>query len=216
MPPVVNDKPFYSPHHLLMTVFANLPSSIQPLTATPRPRADWSAVERDYRTGKFTLRELASKYGVSHQAVSKQVKNGGWTQDLSLAVRQATESRLFQQVVDAEVAKSSQAVADTVMAAAEVNMRVILTHRMDAQRARQAMEAARVAVLACGASVTRMSDAATFAAAVESLGRSTKIAIDIERKAFRLDEEQPQKADEEDAAVSISQLLARFELVNSR
>ena len=178
-----------------------------------RGRIDWNAVERDYRTGKFTLRELASKYGVSHQAVSKQVKNGGWTQDLSLAVRQATESKLFQQVVDAEVAKSSQAVANTVMAAAEVNMRVILCHRLDAQRARQAMEAARVAVLACGASVTRISDAATFAAAVESLGRTTKIAIDIERKAFRLDEEQPQKADEDEGTGSIAQLLARFEAV---
>lgn len=181
-----------------------------------RGRIDWDAVERDYRTGKFTLRELASKYGVSHQAVGKRVKSGSWTRDLSLAVKQATESKLFQQVVDAQVAKNSQAVANTVMAAAEVNMRVILSHRMDAQRAREAMEAARAAVLACGASVTRMGDAATFAAAVESLGRTTKIAIEIERKAFRLDEEQPEKTAEGEGSGCIAELLARFEAVDTR
>jgi predicted DNA-binding protein YlxM (UPF0122 family) len=103
-----------------------------------RPKAtrstDWAAVERDYRTGKFTLRELAEKYDISHQAVGKQVKTKGWTQDLSLAIKQATNAKLVAELVDKEVAKGGQEVANTVLAAAELNKQVILRHRGDISR----------------------------------------------------------------------------------
>jgi predicted DNA-binding protein YlxM (UPF0122 family) len=99
--------------------------------AQPKRRADWDAVERDYRTGKFTLRELADKYGVSHQAIGKQVKTKGWTQDLSTAIKQATNAKLVAELVDKEVAKGGQEVAKTVLAAAELNKQVILKHRGD-------------------------------------------------------------------------------------
>lgn len=94
-------------------------------------RTDWDAVERDYRTGKFTLRELAEKYGVSHQAIGKQVKTKGWTQDLSTAIKRATNAKLVAELVDKEVAKGGQEVAKTVLAAAELNKQVILKHRGD-------------------------------------------------------------------------------------
>lgn len=103
---------------------------------TKRRRADWDAVERDYRTGKFTLRELGDKYGVSHQAIGKHVKEDGWTQDLSAAIKQATNARLVDDLVAKEVAKSGQAVANTILAAADLNKQVILSHRQDIARAR--------------------------------------------------------------------------------
>ena len=39
--------------------------------APPKKRADWDAIERDYRTGKFTLRELEAKQFrvLTHQLV---------------------------------------------------------------------------------------------------------------------------------------------------
>jgi hypothetical protein len=37
-----------------------------------RRKTDWAAVERDFRTGKWTSQELGDKYGVSRQAVDKQ------------------------------------------------------------------------------------------------------------------------------------------------
>lgn len=105
---------------------------------TTKPKAkrdtDWAAVERDYRTGKFTLRELAEKYHVSHQAVGKQVKTKGWTQDLSLAIKQATNAKLVSELVDKEIASGGQEVANTVLVAAEVNKQVILKHRGDIAR----------------------------------------------------------------------------------
>jgi hypothetical protein len=99
--------------------------------AKKKPRVDWDAVERDYRTGKFTLRELAAKYGCSHQAINLQAKKNGWTQDLSLAIKQATNALLVDELVAKEVDKTGQALASTVLVAAEVNKRVILGHRQD-------------------------------------------------------------------------------------
>lgn len=109
------------------------PKAVAPVK---KHRTDWDAVERDYRTGKFTLRELASKYGVSHQAIAKQAKTKDWTQDLSIAIKQATNAKLVDDLVAKEVARGGQAVANTILAAADLNKQVILSHRNDIRRAR--------------------------------------------------------------------------------
>ena len=94
-----------------------------------RKRVDWEAVERDFRTGKFTQRELADKYGVTHGAVGKRARDHGWQKDLTAEIRQATNAKLVQELVSKEVAKGSQEVSNTVLAAAEINKNVILAHR---------------------------------------------------------------------------------------
>lgn len=59
-----------------------------------RKPVDWAAVERDYRTGSLTDRELGRLYGCSHTAVQKHAKAGGWQRDLSAAVRSAARAKL--------------------------------------------------------------------------------------------------------------------------
>ena len=92
-------------------------------------RTDWDAVERDYRTGRFTLRELETKYEVNNSTISRRADKHGWTQDLSTAIKQATNAKLIQSIVAAECSTAQQNAADTVLAAAEVNKQVILGHR---------------------------------------------------------------------------------------
>lgn len=94
-----------------------------------RSRVDWDAVERDYRTGKFTEHELADKHGATRSAVSKHKRTKGWTKDLKEEIRQATNARLVAELVADEVAEGSKKVADVVSVAAEVNTQVILKHR---------------------------------------------------------------------------------------
>lgn len=100
----------------------------------PKPRTDWDAVERDYRTGQFTLRELAEKYGISHAAIGKKSRAGVWQQDLSSAIRQATNAKLAAELVSSEVSKSFQEVSSVVAVAAEVNTQVIRGHRVGLTR----------------------------------------------------------------------------------
>ncbi len=103
--------------------------SEQPEAPTTRRQIDWDAVERDWRLGKFTSRELAEKYRVSHTAINKKARDNAWVQDLTDQIRQATNARLTTELVSSEVANGFQAVSETVLVAAEINTRVILSHR---------------------------------------------------------------------------------------
>jgi len=97
-------------------------------------KTDWDAVERDYRTGAFTLRELDEKYGLSHAGIGQKARSEGWQQDLSIAIRQATNAKLTAELVSNEVSKSLQEVSTVVAAAAEANVGVILGHRVGLKR----------------------------------------------------------------------------------
>lgn len=109
----------------------------------PRPKraADWEAIEREYRTGKWSDQELADHFDniVSRQAIWKRARKGGWQKDLSAEVRRATRAGLIadelekrnEGVVAGVVADGLQKVANTVQVAAEVAKNVILRHRSD-------------------------------------------------------------------------------------
>ena len=47
---------------------------------------DWPAVERDYRSGSFSLRELAERHRCSHSAIANFASRHGWTRHPSPAV----------------------------------------------------------------------------------------------------------------------------------
>lgn len=97
-------------------------------------KTDWEAVERDYRTGKYTLRELETKHGADNGLISRKAKKNGWTQDLAVAIKQATSAKLAEQLVSKEVSKNQQKVSNTIDAAATMGMNVILGHRKGLKR----------------------------------------------------------------------------------
>ena len=98
-------------------------------------RADWDAVERDYRTGEFTDGELASAHSLTREAIvrrrSKEQKAdpSRWVKDLAPHVRAATNALLMQETVADAITQGHNKVTGAVMVAAEVNTRVILSHR---------------------------------------------------------------------------------------
>lgn len=96
-------------------------------------RNDWEAVERDFRTGKFTLRELEKKHGPSYAEISRRSKKEGWTKDLRDIIKQATNAAVLRETVT----NAQQDVTETVLAAAETNKQVILGHRKDIAAAQQ-------------------------------------------------------------------------------
>lgn len=120
-------------------------------TDAPTAKTDWDAVERDYRTGKFTSRELAAMHGGSHTQVTRRAKSGKWERDLRDVIRKAASAAVIREEVAARQARhlgqQQSAMAtegarlvppttDTVMVAAEIAKDVIVRHRNDLQRAR--------------------------------------------------------------------------------
>jgi len=110
------------------------------MAAEKKARLDWQAVERDYRTGKFTSRELAEKHGCTHTAINKKAREHGWSQDLSKAIRQATDAKVIEaevsKKVSSAVSKGFQKTVDSVLVAAEIGKDVILRHRSDIRSTR--------------------------------------------------------------------------------
>lgn len=103
---------------------------------TGRTRPDWEAIERDFRTGKFTVRELGAKHGTSYSQISRRATKEGWTKDLRGVIREATAAAVIRETVAAASAGAQTATAETVLVAAEVSKQVILQHRGDLGSAR--------------------------------------------------------------------------------
>ena len=161
-------------------------------TAAPadkaKPRADWEAIERDYRTGRYTLRELQARHGAAFATIGQRAKREGWKQDLQAAVRQATNAKVVEALITQETHKATHSAAETVIAAADINSQVVLRHCGMLTRLADDAEAARAKVVELMADVTDLREASAAAGALESLSRTTKNLIDKERQALRLDE----------------------------
>ena len=104
----------------------------KPTTKAPaRKRVDWEAIERDYRTGQFSLRELEKKHGAGFSKIGKRAKDEAWSKDLADAVRQATSAALIAEVATERATEGLHGTTDVVLAVAEINKQVILGHRAD-------------------------------------------------------------------------------------
>ena len=163
--------------------------------AVPQPakgrRVDWDAVERDYRTDKFTLRQLEAKHGVSYAQICRKASEKKWTRDLRETIKRATDNALLLDAVTA----AQQSATNTVLVAAEVNKRIILGHRQRLTELADAVDQAKTKLLSLGDSVADIREAATFVQAAGNLASATKTLIEQERKAYQLDDEPPDSGD---------------------
>lgn len=62
---------------------------------TDKPKPDWEAIERDFRLGRYSVRELGQIHGVAHTTITRRAAKAGWTQDKSADVRARAQARLL-------------------------------------------------------------------------------------------------------------------------
>lgn len=48
-----------------------------------KPSVDWELIEKEYRVGSKTIRQIAKDHCVSHTAVQKRASRGGWVREES-------------------------------------------------------------------------------------------------------------------------------------
>ncbi|ORJ47857.1 hypothetical protein B2M27_23840 [Kluyvera intermedia] len=101
-------------------------------------KPDWEAIESAYRAGVLSVRELAGKYGISHQAISKRAKKDGWERDLKAKVQAKADALVAKREVARQVATGSTiSERQLIEATAEVIATVRMEHRGDIRRARE-------------------------------------------------------------------------------
>lgn len=102
-----------------------------------RKAYDWEAIEREYRAGQLSIKEVARRYGCSDTAIRKKAKKLGWERDLASAIRDKVRNKLVRE----EVRGGNVSEPELIEQAAERGAQVVLTHRKDINRLRD-LEAA--------------------------------------------------------------------------
>jgi len=98
---------------------------------------DWEGIEREYRAGIKSLRQLGAEYGPSHVAIKKRADKEGWSRDLSAKIKAAAEAKVNKDAVTREVnAETKAAEQEIVEANAEMQAGIIRAHRADITRSR--------------------------------------------------------------------------------
>lgn len=102
-----------------------------------KPPVDWRAIERDYRSGVLTLRQIGEQHGVTHGAINKRAKRDGWDRDLSARIKAKAEALVSKQVVSNQETKEQKVSEKAVIEAnAELQANIIVAHRKDIRKAR--------------------------------------------------------------------------------
>ncbi|WEX75244.1 hypothetical protein PYH37_000629 [Sinorhizobium numidicum] len=101
-------------------------------------RADWEAIEREYRAGQISHRAIASAHGITGGAIRKKAKSEGWQRVLADEVRQAVREKLVRSDADEGTQDGTHAQrasdSEIIEGAAIRGLNVITSHRKDLQQ----------------------------------------------------------------------------------
>lgn len=148
----------------------------------PRQPIDWEAIEREYRAGQLSVREIGRRYSVTDGAIRQRAKREKWPRDLSDQVREEVRSELLRSELRSESSR------EAVRTAAARGVEIVRQHRAmlgklfsDASRLQD--EIGRL----LGREISTMSEAELAARAMEILSRTVERQQKLERVAFSLD-----------------------------
>lgn len=213
---------------------------MQTTPSDPKPRVDWEAVERDYRAGLKSLREIGKQHGVTAAAILKHARKAGWDRDLSAKIKAKAEALVNSAQVNGQVntvnAVDEQAI---ITANAEAIVRVKLAHRKDIRRARDhamrlleeleqtddgeamsgRLETLASALAGAGdlvnakkvAQLLRSMDLAGRTATMKMLVDTISRLITLERKAFGMDKEDAETDEPDDGFAKFKAMIDRLD-----
>lgn len=95
---------------------------------TTRKKYDWEAVERAYRAGQLSIREISKKHGPTESNIRYRAKKYGWTRDLTQHVQKRTKDKLLRTDLRTANAQEDAAIVEE---AAERGAEIIRSHRRD-------------------------------------------------------------------------------------
>lgn len=99
-----------------------------------KKQLDWEKIEREYRAGKLSIREIARQHGCTDKAIRKKAKAEGWSRDLSAKIDEAVRSKLVRaEVRDVDPATERE----IVEAVATRSAGVVLSERKDLEALRE-------------------------------------------------------------------------------
>ena len=168
---------------------------------TPKPpakprRPDWEAIEREYRAGQLSIRQIARQHGTRESTLRKRAQKQGWSRDLADVVRQRVQGDLVRSAHPAHLMLSDDAIVDY---AAARGVEVVRQHRDHLGRLQRIATrlAQQLEVLLSGdkPDVPFLGLKESPADALAKIAQATARCMPLERQAFGLDK----RGDDDDA-----------------
>lgn len=98
-------------------------------------RNDWELIEREYRTGRFSLAQLEKRHGVNRSNISRRAKKHGWKKDLTDRVRERTQEKITRATLPPEAQEAYDSDDEQIVEyAANENAAVVKGHRKTLER----------------------------------------------------------------------------------
>lgn len=72
------------------------------MASEAKKHIDWEIIEKDFRAGKKSLRQMAGEHGVSHVTITKRATKYGWQRDLEEKIQTAAKNKAARKVVNSE------------------------------------------------------------------------------------------------------------------
>lgn len=152
-----------------------------------RRQIDWEAIEREYRAGRRTLRDIGDEFGVSNPAIVQKAKRNGWERDLSAKIAAKAEALVSKQAISSEVSKAT-AITErlTIETNAQMLADKVINQREDVKRLRNTINTLTDELDDLNESKEQtLSDRVRI---TKALAETTKIAIELERRILKLDD----------------------------
>lgn len=151
---------------------------------------DWEAIEREYRAGQISIREIAREHDISAPAIVKKAKIEGWDRDLSEKVKQSISNKLVNSEVNTKVNTKSE--REIVEAAATKGAEIIKLHRGGAEKQRDILYTLcndldeKIKDLKKDGKKQELLDIKECSIIMRNMTQSLKTIVDIERESFNL------------------------------
>jgi len=103
----------------------------------PKRVIDWEAVERAYRAGVLSLREIGKIHDVSEGMIRKKAKASGWERDLTERVNEKVRNELVRNSVRTA---NPQTEREIVEEAAATVVQVVRSHRIAISKGKEVVD----------------------------------------------------------------------------
>lgn len=197
------------------------------MDAAPKAKTDWESIEKHYRAGVLSLREIAKQHDVTDGAIRKKAKANQWERDLTAKVAEKVRTELVRsevRTVNAQEALRTE--KEIVASAAATVVQLVREHRRDIAAGRNLVSLLSTQLLdvagqrsdfeeaieiECAADKTaerrnKLMKAVSLpmhASTVRDLSTAMKNLIGLERQAFNVNDAPVEKPEEPASAAQV-------------
>lgn len=157
---------------------------------------DWEAIERDYRLGQLSAQELGRRHSVPASTITRKAKRDKWVKDFSEEIKARTKAGLVEiakQQAQQHATACNTALRDGIEVAVSMNVAIIRQHQTGIRSNADRLERMTAKFDALVATAADLNEIAKAAGSFESIVRTQKTLVGLERQAFGIEDTKSQE-----------------------